>query len=184
MLKKIILISLILFTATLGFSQIKAKAPATKSAAKAVTYMLTVSSNTKSYSVFIDGNLIKGNRVSLRRGSYYVEVKADGFQDYAVNVELTRNKVIKANLKRAKKVLPANISISIPDEFMNADATGTDGQIYVYDNGNLLRGLTFSVKPGNHTIRIESGAFVIEDSYDFLEGQSYIVEPFMYLNIE
>ena len=34
------------------------------------------------------------------------------------------------------------------------------------------------VQPGRHTIRMVTGAFVIEFVYDFGSGKSYTIEPF------
>lgn len=188
MIKKIILFSVLLLSCTLGFSQVKI-IPKTKTKiqpkVKIIEYSLTISTNVKNYTIYIDGEEISGNRATLSPGKYYIEVEADGYGDYSRTLNISRNTVIKAVLKRVKKVRKANISIYIPEYITNNRQYGSRNQFEIYDNGNLVEdGLEFEVIPGNHTIRIESGIFAIEENYDFSAGESYTIEPVLYLEMD
>lgn len=145
-----------------------------------VNYTLTVNSNIRPYTVFVDGRQVKGNKVVLSSGAHSVIVKSNGYSNYNTTVNLNRNIVLNASL------IPntAFVSVYLPSTILNNSINGAINQIRIFDNGRLLNGFNFELTPGDHTIRIESGGLVIEGYYNFLPGNTYKIEPVMYLNFE
>ncbi|MBN2617807.1 MAG: PEGA domain-containing protein [Spirochaetales bacterium] len=181
MKKKIYLLVMLILLTSNVFAQtgkiIRAKTPA--------NYTITVNSNVKSFLFYVDGNLIKGNRVTLPLGTYSIVIKSKGFTDFITNVNLNRDMIINATLQMETKMISQNayVSVYIPENILNYSMPNTLSQVRIFDNGVLMSGFNFQAIPGRHTIRIESGAFAIEQTYDFFAGASYRIEPVAYLNI-
>jgi len=186
MKKRSLLIALLTLSCVISFAQTSGKKKIIISPSAKKSYTLTVLSNTKPYTVLVNGRAINGYRTILPVGSYTVTVQAKGYSEYKTKVKVNRNIVVNANLNPVRKVQnrTAHLSITIPEDIINNSINTARNQIRVFDNGRLLKGFDFELKPGDHTIRIESGGFAIEGYYTFSAGISYNIEPVMYLNIE
>lgn len=186
MKKRSLLITALLLCSIMSFAQIKGGKIIIKKPSRGKSYTLTVMSNVKPYTVLINGRRINGNRIFLPAGNHNVTVQANGYSEYRTTINLNRNMVINTVLNPFRQVKSkiAYVSVYIPENLINSSVHGALNQIRIFDNGRLTNGFNFEVKPGNHTIRIESGGLVIEGSYYFESGESYSIEPVMYLNLE
>jgi hypothetical protein len=78
----------------------------------------------------------------------------------------------------------ATIEVQIPENFLNVNSEhgrGNRGQarndVQVFVDNDRVKQDTFRVQQGNHTIRFESGSFMVQQSFFFNAGQRYVVSP-------
>lgn len=136
--------------------------------------------------IILNGKLLgtasSGNfSTQLAPGTYNLTIRAAGFLEFTVQVNVgpggyTYNPVLQP--------LTAKYAISLPQSMLNPSFAGNPwSQIQVYIDDRLVSG-SGEVSPGRHSIRIISGAFQFNTSFDFVAGRSYTIEPFLGTNIK
>ena len=129
-------------------------------------YRLRITSNVNTATVFINGNYQQGATppasFNLQRGTYTVTLRAPGFEDGVVTVNLNENENIHINLQRRRATL-------IPQ-------TQHPDFILIVD-GTRRRIQPLEIKPGVHTIEFRIGSLSVSGTYTFEAGQTYRIQP-------
>ena len=123
----------------------------------------------------------------LPRGTYAVKVTANGYADYSASVALNQQPV---NLAVTLQPALSTISFVLPQEYRDQETRPGDlrGQIKIYVDERLVNPnretQKISVAPGQHSIRVASGAFSARvDAFMVQPGQSYVIELYMGLDV-
>jgi len=145
-------------------------------------YQLSIESNISGAEVYIDGNSRGNVRFTddLRPGRYNIRVSEYGYRDFTTTVNLNQNQQIYANLEPAY----ARIQVKFNSSILNPKDKGASGKVEIYVDGNPQNGRSFQLMPGQHTIRIVSGGFSVEETFNFQPDQNYTIEPSFSLSIE
>jgi hypothetical protein len=118
---------------------------------------------------------------SLATGTYTILIRAPGFMDYSETFALSGPKVISVALQP----LLVTYQVLLQAANLNLDGSGNPaGPIQVFMDGSPIqaagRGVfTGSVAPGNHTVRIVSGAIKFESTVNLQAGKSWTIEPML-----
>lgn len=111
---------------------------------KVASFTVTIITNVKGASIFVDGGRIKGNSVSLAPGTHSVRVTAEGYEDYAVSVNVTRSMTLNAVLRAALYQLTINPDVP------NAE---------IFVDGARIKGNSVSVPAGMHAVRVSAWGY-------------------------
>jgi len=115
-------------------------------------------------------------------GTYTLTIRLGGFLDFTT--QITVGAAAPQTIAPVFQPQPASYSFNIPANFQNPDMKGNPwSQIRLFIDGAAQNDFRGQVSPGRHTIRIVSGAFAFETSFDFEAGKAYTFEPFLGLNI-
>lgn len=115
-------------------------------------------------------------------GTYTLTIRLGGFLDFTTQV--TVGAAAPQTIAPVFQPQPASYSFNIPANIQNPDMKGNPwSQIRLFIDGVAQKDFRGQVTPGRHTIRIVSGAFAFETSFDFEAGKAYSFEPFLGLNI-
>lgn len=89
-------------------------------------HSLTVNSNVENSSVYINNSLrgVSPSRVELSPGRYTITVRARGYGDYTVTIDLDRNTAVNALLKRTKFNLSVNSNVEDAEISINGEKVG------------------------------------------------------------
>ena len=117
------LVLLLLLLPSLLFAQSTSRGRSRRSA----NYELTVNANVKGYQVHIDGNAIKGNKVTLKPGQHTVLVKAKGYFDWQESVNVDSDQTINATLRPIEYRLTVNSNIKGAKVYIDGNSKGTTG---------------------------------------------------------
>ena len=109
-------------------------------------------------------------------GTYTLTVRAGGFMDFSIQITVGTGGF---SYTPALQPMMASYSFEIPASMTNPAMKGNPwSQIQLYIDGAAQKDFKGQVQPGRHTLRMVSGAFLIEFVYDFESGKSYTIEPF------
>ncbi|HDQ14900.1 MAG TPA: PEGA domain-containing protein [Sediminispirochaeta sp.] len=100
-----------------------------------------MNANVKGYQVFIDGQAIKGNSLSVEAGSHEILVRASGYFDWRQSVNVDRDMTVNASLQPEQYRLTVDSNISGADVYINGDSRGR------------VR-FTDDLRPGRYNIRV------------------------------
>jgi len=150
-------------------------------------FTLTVTCNVPNASVIIEPE--KGNRINgqatfeqmLDSGNIRITVEADGYISQTRDVNLDSNKTESFTLQPAT----GRVEVMISGDFLNKKIVNARDQIQVYDNGTLLggNGLVYELRPGQHTIQIVTGGFMVQKTIQVQAGRVYRLEPVLDIQI-
>ena len=155
---------------------------------KPSTVSLRITSNVPTAQVSVLGpnsrNQAAGGKVTfsadLLMGSYEVIVSAAGYNTATRTINLTGNQNLNITLTPAM----GTVNLIIPAEFLDLRQGNPTGQMAVYIDGLPQDGnRTFQIRPGNHTIRVSSGAFNVQKNITVQAGDVYNFEIFMELRV-
>lgn len=123
-------------------------------------------------------NPVRGNvpfEQALARGTYRVTVQAPNYMSQTREVEITNSKTENFILQPAT----GRVIISLNPNSLNPRVGNPQAQIKIYDNGRKLPGnsLEQELPPGQHTIEVISGGFMIRKVINVQPGQVYRMEP-------
>ncbi len=142
-------------------------------------YSLSVTSNVVNARVQIKGSAINGTlngnttyNTVLPPGSYNVKVNAPGYFALTKTVQLNGTQSIDFQLQPKT----AKLNVVILNEILNYTVSNPAGQVMIYDNGKLVTGTNIQLNPGQHTIRIVSGAFAAQQTINVRAGETYSFE--------
>lgn len=110
-----------------------------------VNYQLTINVNVGGYSIYIDGNMIKGNVATVTSGQHTIRVTASGYQDYNATVNVTGNTTHNVTMQ------PLNYNLTIQPNVGNAS---------IYINNGLIKGNVASLRPGSYSIRVTAPGYL------------------------
>ncbi|KGE73836.1 PEGA domain-containing protein [Spirochaeta lutea] len=117
-----------------------------------VRHTLTVNSNVKEASVYINGDRLgdSGVSTSLPRGTYTIRVTAPGYQEFTTNLTLTGNQTLQAALQP----LNGRLSLAFPNNTANVFyfVNGTRYQVNSRSGRSDL-----DLPPGNYRIKFTAG---------------------------
>jgi hypothetical protein len=122
----------------------------------------------------------------LPRGTYSVKVTADGYADYSANIALNQQPV---NLAVTLQPAASTITFVLPQDYRDPDPRNDPRlQVRIFVDNRLVnanKGLeNIAIPPGQHSIRIASGAFSARvDNFTVQPGQSYVIELYMGLDV-
>lgn len=124
--------------------------PGMASAQRAATqtapvFTLIIQVNVPDAIIFVDGNRMPTNRITLPRGDRVVRVTAPGYQDFTTTVNLMANMTLPVTLQPLTAVL--TIQVNVP----NAS---------IFVDGAMLKGNQASVNLGNRTIRVTAPGYI------------------------
>ncbi len=155
-----------------------------------MNYQVSIAAaNVRGATVFVNGAQAGHSPYKgfLSPGSYTVTIRAPGFIDYTVQLNVNGPESINAVLQP----LTATWQFSIPDGFVNRDIRqGQSRQIQLYLDGVLQaesNGRIFAsgqMSAGKHRFRLVIGGMSIETQVDADAGRSYVLEPFIGINIK
>ena len=154
-----------------------------------VSYTLTVRSNVKAAYVTVKSVSTKdswtGNtdfNVQLAPGYYEVTVGADGYTSETRQVKIDGHQIVSFDLKQSV----GKIVIFINGQDLNKKDLQGRQYIEVYDNGQKMpqNQFEFELRPGQHTIQIVSGALMSQVTINMEPGKTYIIEPYMGINVK
>ena len=115
-------------------------------------------------------------------GTYTVTIRLGGFLDFTT--QITVGSSAPQTIAPVFQPLPASYSFSIPASIQNPDMKGNPwSQVRLYIDGVAQKDFRGQITPGRHSIRMVSGAFAIESTFDFEAGKNYEFEPFLGLNV-
>ena len=119
--------------------------------------------------------------VDVEPGTYTLTIRTGGFREYSVQITVGNAPQTVSPIFRP---MPASYSVDIPSSMMNPDARGNPwSQLRLYIDGAPQRDFQGEIEAGRHTIRLSSGAFQVEATFDFEAGRTYTFQPFLGLNI-
>ncbi len=114
-------------------------------------------------------------------GTYTLTIRLGGFLDFTTQVTVGTS--APQTIAPVFQPQPASYTFNIPASIQNPDMKGNPwSQIRLYIDGAAQKDFRGQVTPGRHTIRLVSGAFAIETTFDFEAGKTYTFEPFLGLN--
>lgn len=114
-------------------------------------------------------------------GTYTVTIRLGGFLDFTTQVTVGTS--APQTIAPVFQPQPASYTFNIPAGIQNPDMRGNPwSQIRLYIDGAAQKDFRGQVTPGRHTIRLVSGAFAFETTFDFEAGKTYTFEPFLGLN--
>jgi len=114
-------------------------------------------------------------------GTYTLTIRLGGFLDFTSQITVGS---APQTVSPVFQPMSASYTFNIPTSMMNPDTHGNPwSQLRLYIDGAPQKDFRGEVAPGRHTIRLSSGAFQLEMTYDFEAGRSYSFEPFLGLNV-
>ncbi len=148
------------------------------------TARLNVTSNVNGATIRISGSSNASGsapyQVDLPLGNYTVSISAGGYVSQSRSVNLRSAENIHFDLQPAMGTVQVIISPAI----LNKKVVNARSQIQIYDNGSLLSGTSFQMRPGQHTIQIVSGGFMAQTTINVAAGVIYTINPQLTLSVE
>lgn len=154
-----------------------------------MNFSLTVTSNVNGAEVFLNGRRMGQAplHTTLAPGTYELRVQAGGYEVFTAQVNVNRNTSIHAQLQGRLAML----HIVIPDQFLNAnsehgrgDRRRAENDVRVFIDNREVNRENLRVRQGNHTIRFESGSFMVQQSFYFYGGRDYTISPELTIKIQ
>jgi archaellum component FlaF (FlaF/FlaG flagellin family) len=155
-----------------------------------MTYQLSVTAaNVHGATVFVNGAQVGQSpyQAFLLPGSYTVTIKAPGFIDYQVQVNVNGPQAVNAVLQP----MSASWQFIIPDGFLNRDIRqGQSRYIEVYLDGIRQPDVPGSavaagqMTAGRHVFRFVIGGMAVEAQVDAQAGRGYLLEPYIGINVK
>lgn len=112
---------------------------------KAQLFSLTVQANVKGAQVYVDGALIKGDTTAVSPGNHQVQVKADGYQDFATVVQVKGNTTLPVSLQ------PMQAQLTV-----QANMPG----VAIFIDNNRINGNMALVSIGSHQVKVTLFGFL------------------------
>jgi len=155
-----------------------------------MTYQVNVTAaNVHGATVFVNGAQVGPSpyQAFLLPGSYTLTIKAPGFIDYQVQINVNGPQTINAVLQP----MTATWQFRIPEGFLNRDIRqGQSRHIQVYVDGVLQaesQGPSVAsgqMTAGRHGFRFVIGGMSVETQIDAQAGRNYVLEPFIGINVK
>jgi hypothetical protein len=154
-----------------------------------MTFVVNFAVNAPKASLFVDGKLVgtvgaKAAGFPLAAGERLIAIKADGFEDFSVRINVEKQDSFFFELKE----LMALLSLELPASLLNPFVKNPHASIEVYVDGvkldkGKIRGSTaagdfsYEVKPGKHEVVLVSGGLAISGTFFFEAGKVYAYTP-------
>lgn len=150
-----------------------------------LNYSLTVTSNVNGADVYLNGRHMGRTPMTatLQPGTYHLRVEAGGYRTYSTQVTVNGGTTINAYLQGQL----ARIHIRIPHQYLNDNGRGdwrrAQSEVRVFVDNRREQRDDFELPQGNHTIRFESGSFVVQQSFYFNGGRDYTISPVLSIQV-
>jgi eukaryotic-like serine/threonine-protein kinase len=121
-----------------------------RSRSRTTTYDVTITSNVRGASVYVDGQGVKGGTpvtVQLGAGDHNFRVSADGYHDYTTRVNVSKAITINAVLQPLNRELRISSNVDSAQVYINGDYKGTTS-------------FRDQLPPGRYTIRITASGYL------------------------
>jgi len=155
-----------------------------------MTYQVSIAAaNVPGATVFINGGQVGQSpyQAFMMPGTYTVTIKAPGFFDYQAQVNVNGPETVNAVLQP----MTATWQFRIPDGFLNRDIRqGQSRYIELYLDGVRQAeapGPAFAagqMTAGRHGFRFVVGGLSVETQVDAQAGRTYVLEPFVGINVK
>lgn len=170
------------FLLAIALSTAVAQSGATGGRRTIVTYDVSVISNVRNSSVYVDGELYNQTTpvtLELQAGTYQFRVEARGYLPWQQRITIDGNRTLRVEL------LPptATLILDIPDEFLNYDVRNPRALIDFYIDGRQEHDTRVEVDPGYHEIAVASGGLWLSGEWYFQAGSTYTVELILRMNL-
>jgi uncharacterized membrane protein len=111
-------------------------------------HTLRVNSNVQNAQVYLDNNRIgsSGTSTALAPGTYTVQVRADGYQDYSTRITLNSDQTINAVLQQIRYTLRVNSNVQ-------------NAQVYLDNNRLGSSGTSTTLTPGTYSIQVRADGY-------------------------
>ncbi len=147
---------------------------------QSMSYQVNVGANVNGALVFINGSQSGQTPYAsmLPPGTYTILVRASGYMDYQVQINVNGPQAINAVLQQ----MIATWQLKLPESFgkdSRGAARNRDIQVWVdgvqqADSQGMVGG---QLLPGRHVIRLMIGGLVAEAQVDAQSGRAYSIEP-------
>jgi hypothetical protein len=150
-----------------------------------LSYQVSVNANVNGALVFVNGQQVGQTPCAtlLMPGSYTLLVRAPGFLDYQVPLNVTGPQSLDISLQSPT----APWQLRVPEGMYNREAEAgrgmriwIDGILQTVDHGQASGQLAV----GGHVVRIAAGDLVSETHVDVQIGKSYVFEPFLGISVK
>ena len=146
------------------------------------TYQVTITSNVRNTTVYVDGELQRGSTpitLNLRRGTYDIRVEARGYLPWTQTIAVT------SNSNRRAELLPpyATVMLGVPADYLNYDVRSPMSLISFHIDGEVRRESQIQVESGWHEISIVSGGLRFEGDVFLEAGMTYTLELILRLSM-
>lgn len=143
MLKKGLLLAL----AAMFVASVLTAQSATGGRSRSRSYEITITSNASGFSVWVDGQGIKGNTTSVSPGNHTIVVRADGYRDWQQTVNITSNTTIRAEM------IPDTYSLRVQPNISTA-------QVYINGRRVGAGSVVETLRPGTYQVRISAPGYI------------------------
>ena len=150
-----------------------------------LSYQVSVNANVNGALVFVNGQQVwqTPNVALLMPGSYTLLVRAPGFLDYQVPLNVSGPQSLYVSLQSATSPW----QLRVPEGMYNREAEPgrgmriwIDGALQAVADGQASGQLTI----GRHVVRIAAGDLVSETPIDVQIGKAYVFEPFLGISVK
>jgi len=144
---------------------------------QAITFRLNVTSNVQGADVYLNSGMIGKApvRAEVAPGQYTLRVVASGYPEFSQIIDIQDDFNINVNLR--KQV--SQVTFSIPASYLNPNVKAPTREITLYIDGKRIPNplsAPFDIEAGEHLIKLETGAIVVEGRFSFEPGLSYLLE--------
>jgi hypothetical protein len=152
---------------------------------QSLSYQVSVDANVRGALVFVNGQQVGQTPYAalLMPGSYTVLVRAPGFLDYQVPLNVNGPQSLNVSLQGAT----APWQLRVPEGMQNKDSREGRG-IQLWIDGALQATAhgqaSGQLAAGRHVVRIAAGDLVSETQVDVQIGKSYVFEPFLGISVK
>ncbi len=146
--------------------------------ATTVIYSLTINSNVRGATIFVNNvrqDEFTPSTIRLRRGSYDIRVEARGYEPFSTTLNLTSNRTLFARLASSS----ATVVLQVPADLLNNQIRDPWRMIDFYVDGRLRSEAQVQIEPGYRRIAIVSGGLRFENEFFFEAGRFYTLELLM-----
>ena len=138
---------------------------------------LNISSNIKGARVKVSGPASATGSIPFQKnmvlGNYSITVSAGGYISQTKSLNLTRDTNFHFELKPAMGTVQVMVA---PDSLNKRDIYARE-KILIIDNGIEMEGLSFQLRPGQHTLQIISGGLWTQTTIKVEAGKTYTIQP-------
>ena len=147
---------------------------------QAVTVPIVLNMNISGAEIYLNGSLIgkaSGTQfnTSVIPGTYSLIIRLPGYNEYneQINVMPGSGYIANINLHYAM----ANYQFTIPAAILNPDMKGNPwSQIRLFIDGVAQKDFKGQLMPGNHSVRVITGAIQLDTIINVIAGRNYVFE--------
>lgn len=144
---------------------------------------MNVTSNVTGAKVRVSGSASLSGTIPFQKnlilGNYSITVSAGGYVSQTKSLDLTRDTNFHFELQPAMGTVQVMVA---PDSLNKRDIYARE-KILIIDNGIEMEGLSFQLRPGQHTIQIISSGLWTQTTIQIEAGKTYTIQPVLSLKV-